>query len=145
MNINLDSNFPHFQLTSAILGCCFDVMNELGTGFLESVYKNALLIALKEKGLAVESEKTFEIYFRKQKIGVYKADIIVENLVIIELKCCKCLLPEHQAQTINYLTASGLPVGLLINYNNKQLEYKRLHHPYLYPTAKIDPVHLIVS
>lgn len=76
-------------------------MNELGAGFLESVYKNALYLALKEKAILIEVEKPFEVYFREQKIGLYKADLIAQGTVIIELKCCKCLFPEHQAQVIN--------------------------------------------
>src|SRR5215470_17868306 len=111
-DLNLDPRLPHYQLSSAILRSCFEVMNELGIGFLESVYKNALFFSLREKGLFVETEKSFEVYFKRQKIGLYKADIIVENLIIVELKCCKNLLPEHQAQVINYLAASSLPVGL---------------------------------
>ena len=73
------------------------------------------------------------------------ADIVVENLVIVELKCCKSLLPEHQAQVINYLAASGLPLGLLVNFNNKQLDYKRLHHPMDHPAAYGDPAYLVIS
>ena len=111
-DVNLEPRLPHFQLSSVILGSCFEVMNELGIGFLESVYKNALFFALREKGLFVETEKTFEIYFKKQKVGLYKADIVVANLIVVELKCCKILLPEHQAQVINYLVASNLSVGL---------------------------------
>ena len=83
-DLNLDSKLPHFQLTSAILGSCFDVMNMLGIGFLESVYKNALFFALREKNLFVETEKSFEVYFKKQRVGFYKADIAVENLIIVE-------------------------------------------------------------
>ena len=120
-------------------------MNELGIGFLESVYKNALFFALREKGLLVETEKTFEVYFKRQKVWLYKADIVVENLIIIELKCCKNLLPEHQAQVINYLVASNLPVGLLVNFNNKQLDYKRLHHPSQHPAAAGDPAYHVIS
>src|SRR5262245_39383490 len=104
---NLDPKLPHSQLSSSILRSCFEVMNELGIGFLESVYKNALFFALRDKGLLVESEKSFEVYFKRQKVGLYKADIVVENLVVIELKCCKSLLPEHQAQLINFLVASN--------------------------------------
>ena len=143
--INFDPQLPHSQLSSVILGCCFEVMNALGVGFLESVYKNALFFALKEKGLLVETEKPFEIYFKRQKVGFYKADIVVENLAIVELKCCKSLLPEHQAQVINYLAASSLPVGLLINFNNRQLDYKRLHHPTHHPAAEGDPAHHVLS
>ena len=95
-------------------------MNELGIGFLESVYKNALFVALREKGLFVETEKSFEVYFKKQKVGFYKADIVVENLLVVEFKCCKSLLPEHQALVINYLAASHLPLGLLVNFNSKK-------------------------
>lgn len=105
-------------------------MNELGTGFLESVYKNALLIALKQRRIPVEIEQLFEVYFRSQKVGLYKADLVVGRSVIIELKCCKCLLVEHQAQVINYLKATHIPLGLLVNFGNKKLEYKRLHHPF---------------
>ena len=142
---NLDPKLPHYQLSSAILGSCFGVINEIGIGFLESVYKNALFFSLREKGLLVETEKSFEVYFRKQRIGYYKADIVVENLILVELKCCKSLLPEHQAQAINYLAASGLPVGLLVNFYNKQLDYKRLRHPSYYPAAKGDPAHHAIS
>ena len=144
-DVDCNSKRSHSQLTSSILGSCFDVMNELGAGFLESVYKNALYIALREKKLDVRTEQPFEIYFKKQKIGFYKADIVVENLIIVELKCCKCLLPEHQAQVINYLAASGLPVGLIVNFNSLQLDYKRLHHPLHHPAAEGDPAHLVFS
>ena len=120
---------PRSELTETILGCCFDVMNELGTGFLESVYKNALFIAIKEKGLSIEAEKRFEVIFRGRKVGVYVADLIIEGSVIVELKCCDSLLGEHQAQLINYLKVSGIFIGLLVNFGNRKVEYKRLHHP----------------
>lgn len=100
----------HAKLTQSILGCCFEVINELGSGFLEKVYKNALAIAMEQKGLNVSVEKSFEIIFRDHNVGKYIADIIVENLIIVELKCCKTLLPEHQCQVINYLKASKLPI-----------------------------------
>lgn len=123
----------HYELTSLVLKCCFEVINELGTGFLESIYKNALSLSLKQKEISIESEKSFDVYFREQKIGHYKADLIVQGMIIIELKCCKCLLPEHQAQLINYLKASNLPVGLLVNFGHRNLEYKRVHHPLINP------------
>ena len=144
-DLNQNHKLPFYNLTSTILGCCFEVMNELGIGFLESIYKSALILALKEKRLHVESEKHFEVYFRRQKIGLYKADIVVENLIVVELKCCKNLLPEHQAQVINYLAASNLPVGLLVNFNNKQVELKRVHHPMHHLAAEGDPAYLVNS
>jgi GxxExxY protein len=140
-HLNINQKLPHAKLSSLILGCCFEVMNELGVGFLESVYKNALFFALKEKRLLVEVEKSFEVYFKGKRVGVYRADIVVESSVIVELKCCKMLLPEHQAQVINYLSITNLPVGLLINFNDRQLDYKRVHHPMHYPAAEGDPVY----
>ena len=137
------SELPHFEITSLILKCCFEVMNELGAGFLESVYKNALFFALKQKAILVEVEKPFEVYFREHKIGLYKADLIAQEEVIIELKCCKSLLPEYQAQVINYLKAANIPVGLLVNFGHRNLEYKRLHHPLIHPADEgdlLDPV-----
>ena len=128
------------DLTEIIIGSCFDVMNEIGIGFLESVYKNALFIAMKEQGLKVETEKRFEITFRERKIGLYIADLIVEEAVIVELKCCESLHGEHQAQLVNYLKASGLLVGLLVNFGKRKVEYKRIHHPD-YPVGPADPTY----
>ena len=120
---------PHSAISETIIGCCFEIMRELGSGFLENVYKNALFIAMKQKGLNVSAEQSFEVMFRDCKGGRYIADLIVENVIIVELKCCASLLPEHKAQVINYLKASGISVGLLINFGQQKLEYKRLHHP----------------
>ncbi len=133
---------PHSEITEIILGCSFDVMNELGIGFLESVYKNALVIALREKGLKVEVEKRFQVIFRGQKIGLYIADLVVGETVVVELKCCEKILPEHQAQTINYLKASGVFVGLLVNFGKRKVEYKRPHHPDHHATC--DPVNPVL-
>jgi GxxExxY protein len=119
----------HADLSRNVLGCCFEVVKELGCGFLERVYKNALLIAMKQKGLSVVTEQTYEVIFRQHKIGKYIADLVVENLIIVELKCCKVLLPEHQSQLISYLKASTLPIGLLVNFGHQRLEYRRLRHP----------------
>ena len=136
----MQDNFeaPHSEITETILGCSFDVMNELGIWFLEFVYKNALVVALREKGLKVEIEKRFQVVFRGQKIGLYIADLVVAESIIVELKCCEKILPEHQAQTINYLKSSGVLVGLLVNFGKRKVAYKRLYHPD-YP-ASCDPV-----
>ena len=119
--------WPYFALTGKILGCCFEVMKELGPGFQESIYKNALLIAMRGQGLQVETEQTFEVIFRGIVIGRYRADLVVEKAVVVELKCCESLIREHQAQLFNYLKVSNLPLGLLINFRRRKLEYKRLH------------------
>jgi GxxExxY protein len=118
---------PYFELTKSILGCCFEVMRELGPGFLEKVYKNALLVAMRQKGLQVEVERPFEVLFRGKIIGRYKADLVVNQTVIVELKCCEKLISEHQAQLFNYLKVTNLAIGLLINFRRRKLEWKRLH------------------
>ena len=121
-----EKELPYAELTSNILGACFEVMKELGPGFLEKVYKNALFIAMKQKGLQVEVEQPFEVVFRGKIIGRYSADLVVERSVIVELKCCDQLIREHQAQVFNYLKVAKLPVGLLVNFRRRQLEWKRL-------------------
>ena len=108
------------------MGCCFEVMEELGPGFLEKVYKNALFIAMRQKGLQIEIEKAYEVIFRGKVIGRYQADLVVNQTVIVELKCCEKLVSEHQAQVFNYLKVSRLSVGLLINFQRRKLEWKRL-------------------
>jgi len=118
---------PHFALTGKIFGSCFEVMKELGPGFQETVYKNALLIAMRERELQVETEQTFEVIFRGRVVGRYRADLVVEKTVVVELKCCESLVREHQAQLFNYLKVANLPLGLLINFRRRKLEYKRLH------------------
>ncbi|HSX12659.1 MAG TPA: GxxExxY protein [Rhabdochlamydiaceae bacterium] len=135
----MQDDLPHFNLTRNILKCCFDVMNTLGSGFLESVYKNALIISMAEQGLKVDTEKRFEVVFRNRKVGMFIPDLIVEDDVIVELKCCQYLLPEHQAQLINYLKVSDIEIGLLINFGRRRLEYKRVYHP-AYPAAR-DPAY----
>jgi len=121
-----EKKYPHFELTGKILSCCFEIMNELGPGFLESIYKNALLIALREKGFQVDVERCYEVRFRGTAIGKYRADLVVEQAVIVELKCCDVLAREHQAQLFNYLKVSQLPVGLLVNFRRGKLTWKRL-------------------
>ena len=114
--------------TEKILAACFEVINELGSGFLESVYQNALMIALREKGLHAEASYPITVSFHEQVIGNYIADILVEGKIILELKSVSALTAIHQAQLINYLKATGIQVGLLINFGNPKLEIKRLHN-----------------
>lgn len=115
------------DLTERILGACFEVMNELGGGFLESVYGKALLVVLHDKRLAAQSQVPISVMFRGEKVGEFIADILVEGKVIIELKAAKSIAPEHQAQLINYLKATGIEVGLLVNFGPTKLEYRRFH------------------
>jgi GxxExxY protein len=124
-----EKNMNDFDVTHLILECAFEVVNELGIGFLESVYKNALVVALENKGLNVDVEKTYEVMFYDRVVGLYIADLVVNNEIIVEVKCCKTLLPEHQAQVINYLAASNCLIGLLINFGSRKLEIRRLSSP----------------
>lgn len=115
------------DITSRILEACFEVINELGAGFVESVYQKALLMALREKGLKVGAHVPLKVMFRDQCVGDFVADLLVEDKIVVELKAVKALAPEHQAQTINYLKATGLDVALLVKFGRPKLEYKRLH------------------
>jgi GxxExxY protein len=116
------------ELTGKILEASFQVIRELGAGFLEGVYQNALLVALRQKGIKAEPRVPLLVRFRGEVVGEYFADLLVEGKVIVELKAVKALAPEHQAQIINYLKATGIEVGLLINFGNPKLEYRRLHN-----------------
>ena len=116
------------ELTAKILEACFEVSNELGAGFLESVYQKALLIALRDKDLKAQAQYPLQVTFRGESVGEFYADILVEGKVIVELKAVTALAPEHQAQVINYLKATGIEVGLLINFGRPKLEYRRLHN-----------------
>ena len=114
----------HQKLTAKIIECAFKVHNTLGFGFLEVIYQNALLIELLKAGLQAEKERKIQVYYETQLVGDFMADIIVENKVILELKSVKDLHPAHEAQLTNYLKATGIEVGLLINFGEK-VEIKR--------------------
>jgi GxxExxY protein len=111
--------FPHRELTEKIIGAYYDVYNELGFGFLENVYHNALIIALTDLGLQVESEVKLFVHFRGRVVGEYDADLFVERKVILELKAVDDFCSAHEAQTLNYLKATDIEVGLLLNFGAK--------------------------
>lgn len=118
----------HEDLTQRILKSAFQVSNELGAGFLESVYENAFLIALSEEGLKAKAQVPLQVKFRGRSVGQFFADILVEDQVIVELKAVKSLAPEHIAQVLNYLKATSVQIGLLINFGNPKLEYRRFNN-----------------
>lgn len=115
----------HFRTTDKIIGVFYDVYNELGHGFLESVYRNAMKIGLSTAGLAVECEVAVPVYFRGQCVGDYRCDLLVEQAVIAELKTAKMLEAAHEAQLFHYLRATELEVGLLLNFGPKP-EFRRV-------------------
>ena len=114
----------HKELTGKIIECAFRVHKNLGFGFLESVYQNALLIELTKAGLRAEKEKKIQVNYDGQVIGDFVADILVEEKVILELKSVREIHPAHEAQLINYLKATSIEVGLLMNFGEK-VEIKR--------------------
>ncbi len=114
----------HEELTKKIIKAFYMINDALGYGFLEKVYENAMLIELKKMGLEVKQQKNIKVYYDGKEVGDYFADLIVENLVIIELKAAESLCPEHEAQLINYLRATYIEVGLLFNFGRKA-EFKR--------------------
>ncbi|UPU37650.1 GxxExxY protein [Geomonas paludis] len=115
----------HDELTGKVLRACFEVSNELGTGFLESVYEKSLLIALVEMGLKAQSQVPLKVFYRNKVVGEFYADLVVEGAVLLELKAVRALAPEHVAQVLNYLKATGIEVGLLINFGSPKLEFRR--------------------
>lgn len=119
------STLLHKTITDTVLKIYFDVYNQLGSGFLEKVYQNAMYFELKENGFKVDAQKQIKVYFRKQLVGEYFADLIVEDKVIVELKATELLMNAHIAQTLNYLKATEIEVGLLLNFGDEP-EFKRM-------------------
>jgi GxxExxY protein len=117
-------NYKYSEITKEIIKESFYIYNHLGSGFLEKVYENALIIRLKKSNFAIESQKPIKVIFEGETIGDYFADIVVENKVVVELKAVKDLNPIHEVQLVNYLKATGFEVGLLINFGDK-LSFKR--------------------
>jgi GxxExxY protein len=119
-----DQNYKHTDLTEKIIKAFYKVYNTLGFGFLEKVYENALFIELKNMGLFVEKQRRVKVFYEEQEVGDYFADLIVDEKVIIELKASEALCEEHEFQLINYLKATEIEIGLLLNFGKKP-EFKR--------------------
>ncbi len=115
----------HFHVTEKILRAFYDVYNELGHGFLESVYERAFVIAAGDLGLAVKQQVPIPVFFRGQNVGDYRADVFVDDVVIVELKVTKSLEQAHTAQLMHYLKATGTEIGMLLNFGPKP-EFKRV-------------------
>ena len=115
----------HSQVTQEVIGVFFAVYNELGPGFLESVYVESLAIALSQVGLSVERERPLTVRFRGEVVGEFRADLIVGEVVLVEAKACRTLNSLHEAQTLNYLRATSLEVGLLVNFGSRP-QFRRL-------------------
>ena len=115
----------HDDLTQEIIGVFYEVYNELGCGFLETVYREAMRLALKQADLHAVSEVPIQVRFRGELVGIFRADLIVNDTVLIELKACEALAREHESQTLNYLRATNIEVALLMNFGPTP-RFKRL-------------------
>lgn len=113
------------ELTDKIIGCAYKIYNVLGYGFLESVYEKALLIELDKAGLKAIAQKEVLVHYEGQIVGEFKADILVEDVIIVELKSVKMIAKTHEVQLVNYLAATQKDVGLLINFGEKGVQVKR--------------------
>ena len=117
----------HGDLTKHIIGAFYDVYNNLGYGFLEKVYENALTIELRTRGFQVEQQKAIYIHYRNQVVGEYFADLVVNDLIILELKATQKFAEEHEAQLLNYLKATPYEVGLLLNFGPKPIHIRKVY------------------
>ncbi len=118
--LNADQiDFKYKDLTEKIIGIFYGVYNKLGYGFLEKVYENAMMIELRRAGIEAKAQMPISVMYDEATIGEYTADILVENQVIVEIKAAKALLSDHEAQLLNYLKATKIEVGLLVNFGPK--------------------------
>src|SRR5208337_4087715 len=119
------ATLKHAELTEKIIGIFYDVYNELGYGFLESVYEESLVIALRQAGLVVDRQVPLPVWFRKHRVGDFRADLIVENGVLLELKSARLLTADHEAQLLHYLKSTEVEIGLLLNFGIRP-QFRRL-------------------
>jgi GxxExxY protein len=119
-----EENYKHSEVTEQVIKAYYNVYNALGYGFLEKVYENALVIELLSMGLAAIPQKPITVFYKGREIGLYYADILINDCVIVELKSAQNIAEEHEAQLLNYLKATNIEVGLLLNFG-KQAQFKK--------------------
>lgn len=129
MKTMINKEYPESELTSKIIGCAMEVHRVLGNGFQEVIYQRALAIEMSNRGLAFSREHEMEIYYKGANIGQRRVDFFVEGKIMLELKAVVQLEDVHLAQAINYLEAYGLDIGLLVNFGNTSLQFKRVMKP----------------
>ena len=122
----MDAKIPDPELSRRVIGAFYATYNELGHGFLESVYENALGFQLDSEGLAWERQVPIEVRFHDHVVGIFRADFIVEHQIVLEIKAVETLMPAHEAQVLNYLKATGLRLGLLLNFGPKAQVRRRI-------------------
>ncbi len=117
--MTVDLSYKHSELSETIIGVFYEVYNELGYGFLESVCRNSLQLALLAKGLRVEIEVGVPVFFRSKNVGDFRADMVINKCLLLELKTAEAIIIAHEAQLLNYLRATNLEVGLILNFGPK--------------------------
>jgi GxxExxY protein len=113
------------QLTERVIGCAFEVSNTLGRGFLEKLYENALAVELRRTGLRIEQQRPIRVRYKGELVGDYVLDLLVEGVVVVEVKAADALDEAHTAQCLNYLKATGCPVCLLFNFGKPRVQHRR--------------------
>ena len=114
------------RISERVIGCAYEVLNTLGSRFLQSVYQKALCLELEYQRIRFESQKSFPVSYRGIAVGYYVSDLVVDDKLLVELKAVSALTPEHEAQVLNYLRASHLPVGILLNFGSPRLGIRRI-------------------
>ena len=127
------------ELTKQIIGCAYDVYNQLGSGFLEKIYQNAMVIEAAKKELQIKAQHPIKVYYDGKIIGDYIADLWVNEQIIVELKAVQSLTREHEIQLVNYLAATGVETGLLINFGSPSVQVRRKFRTF---KPKASPVNL---
>jgi GxxExxY protein len=125
-----DDIMEYEDITHKIIGCAYRVFNQLGFGFLESVYRKAMVIELKKANLDTDEEKSLEVYYDNIVVGNFSIDLFVENSVVVELKSVQGILKEHEVQLVNYLKGMKRDIGLLINFSPSGVDVKRKYREY---------------
>jgi GxxExxY protein len=124
-NASADSKLLHPELSEKVIGVYYDVYNEVGHGFLESVYANCMSVALSAAGVSVRREVPIPVYLRGIDVGQFKADLVIENCILVELKAVQNLDRSHEAQVMNYLRGTNLEIGLLFNFGASKPQFRR--------------------
>jgi len=114
------------NISRCVIGCAMAVSNQLGAGFLENVYENALALELRENRLVFEQQKSLDVFYRNEVVGRYVADFVIADRLILEIKALGSITSNHEAQLMNYLQATGITVGLLLNFGNPRLGVRRI-------------------
>jgi len=115
----------HKEITEKVIGCAFRVYNKMGFGYLESVYEKCIHVELNKIGLKFESQQPITVYYDDELVGEFIADLVIEDVLVVELKSVKRILRAHEMQLVNYLTSTGKPVGLIINFGELKVDIKR--------------------